>query len=331
MNIAVIGCGSIGKRHMKNILGLGEGHQIKAYDARPDRREEVRGNFPEVDVVDTSKGLFGNSEIAFICVPTAYHLEAVQAAIEAGCHIFMEKPISHSMNGVKEFLKVCEDRRLTVAVGYNLRFHPGILMCKKILDEERIGKVYSVRAEFGQYLPDWHPWERYQDFYMSKLTMGGGVLLDATHDIDYLHWFFGEIEEVAGYCLKSSNLEIESDDLVEAIVRFKSGLRGSIHLDLIQRMPRREFVAIGERGTLLWSHTENQVKLFEVGNDQWEIFPYQFNPNQTYVNEIKDFLSAVKEGREPAVPGRKAYHCLEVAEAIRHSAEHMRFVRVPVQ
>lgn len=331
MKITVIGCGSIGKRHISNILGLGEDYQVKAYDARPDRRREVKENFPEVEVLDTPKGLFEDSEVAFICIPTAYHLEAVQPAIEAECHIFLEKPISHSMKGVKEFLKVCEDKRLTVAVGYNLHFHPGILICKKILDEKKIGKVYSVRAEFGQYLPDWHPWERYQDFYMSKLTMGGGVLLDATHDIDYLHWFFGEIEEVAGYCLKISNLEIKSDDLVEAIMKFKSGLRGGIHLDLIQRTPRREFVAIGERGTLLWSYTEKQVKLFQVGNGQWEIFSYQFDPNQMYIDEIKDFFSAVKEGREPAVPGRKAYHCLEVVEAIRYSAEHMKFVRVPIE
>ncbi len=236
----VIGCGSIGKRHIGNLLSAGAG-KVTAHDVREDRRREVHEKFGIEVSGDLGAALSGNPDVAFVCSPTAFHLEHALRATRAGCHVFIEKPVSDSLAGLEELAGELAKRGRTSMVGCNFRFHPGLRQVKSLLDDGRIGRVISFRSRFGHYLPDWHPWEDYRDTYSARRDLGGGVLLDRIHEIDYAAWLFGKVDAVFAWTGHESRLETDTEDNAEIILRFRNGITGSVHLDYIRRRYARIF------------------------------------------------------------------------------------------
>src|SRR5262249_50073259 len=145
-------------------------------------------------------------DVAFITAPTRLHIPLALQAAEHGCHLFVEKPLADCLEGVERFLETVKERNLVTLVGCNLRFHPGLIQVKRLLEEGAIGRVIAARVEVGQYLPDWHPQEDYRQGYSARRELGGGVILDAIHEIDYVRWLLGEIVAVACFGGKLSRL-----------------------------------------------------------------------------------------------------------------------------
>jgi predicted dehydrogenase len=322
MRFLVVGCGSIGKRHIKNLVSLNAG-EILAFDTRADRRHEVRSQLG-VATMDEPEELWEyNPDVAIIATPTSTHVQFALQAAEHQCHFFVEKPLSDRLEGTRQLLDIAKKNNLVTLVGCNMRFHPGLKRVKRLLEEGAVGRVVAARAEVGQYLPDWHPWEDYRDSYSARRDLGGGIILDATHEIDYLRWMLGEAEAVSCFAGRLSCLEIDTEDTAAIIIRFVSGAIGEIHMDYVQRLYTRSCQIIGDEGTIHWDYTTGEVRWYCAATKKWHGFPdaRDWEPNKMYVDEMKHFLKCLAGEEKPALDVFEAIRVLEIALLAKTSSE----------
>ncbi len=232
----------------------------------------------------------------------------------------MEKPLSHSLDGVDELIREAAERNRTLQVGYNWRFHPGVQRVKALVEQGAIGRILWARAEFGQYLPDWRPWQDYRLSYTASRSKGGGIILESSHEIDYMRWIFGEVVQV--YCVAGalSDLQVDAEDTASMILRFDSGCIGEIHLDFVQRTPSRSCKVVGTEGTIIWDNTDSSVRVFTAHDDKWERIDVSCDRNDKYLAEMKSFLACLDGAQQPIVDADAARRVLEIATAARRSA-----------
>ncbi len=323
----VVGTGSIGERHCRNLTSLDQ--EVLAWDADAERLREVQGRVLGVTAVSSLQdGLRAEPVGTLICTPPARHLEAARCALDAGAHVFVEKPISHSSDGVPALMEEAARRGRLVMVGFNLRFLPSLGRVKALLDDKRVGKALAVRAEFGSYLPDWRPGRDYRENYAVRAALGGGILLDAIHELDYLLWLFGDVSEVFSIAGHVSDLAGDTEDLAEITLRFESGVLAQVHLDYLQRVYRRNLQVIGDAAVLAWDYVAHTVTVHGSETAPEEIRVADGDPNDMYLAEMRHFIRCI-EGREsPRVDGREALRSLRLVEAAKASARAGRWVRL---
>lgn len=306
MNVLVVGCGSIGRRHIGNILKMG-GHQVSAVDSVPAAAERAREMFKISVHNDLSKALDQKFDCVFISTPPSDHIPSALAAAKKGCHLFIEKPLSHDVHGIEELTHVVDDKKLITMVGCNMRFHPNIQFMKQFIESGRLGRLYSVYAEVGFFLPVWRPGTDYRANYAAKKDEGGGVLLDSIHEMDYVQWIAGEIKSVRCEAVHVSNLEIQTEDVAVVLMKFKNGAVGQLHLDYLQQDYSRGSKWIGEKGVLVWDMSQKQVRFFDNGEKRWSVvhaLKESYDLNEIYEDEIRSFFSAV----ENKVPPMSSLH-----------------------
>jgi predicted dehydrogenase len=326
--VLVAGCGSIGTRHIRNLQSLGIG-SLLVYDTIISRGEEV-ANELGVELVRTLDAAWGrNPTAAVIATPTALHLETAIEAAEHRCHLFIEKPLGASLEGVDKFLAlVCQNRLITL-VGCNMRFHPGVSTVKRLVEERIVGKLISAWAEAAQYLPDWHPAQDYRKGYSAQRRLGGGIILDAIHEIDYIRWIMGEITAVSCFAGKLSSLELDTEDTAALLLRFTDGTIGELHLDYVQRAYSRSCKIVGETGTIRWDYTKAGVDYYTASRGKWQSIPLpaDWQPNDMYLAEMQHWLNCLDGTEEPQLDAFEAARVLRIALAARESAETGRIVR----
>jgi len=325
MRFLVVGTGSIGQRHCRNLIALG--HAVLAWDVDPGRIMEA-GAVPGVTGPGSLEaGLAARPDGVLICTPPASHVALARRALAAGAHLFIEKPIAHVSDEVPKLIDEAERCGRLLAVGFNLRFLPSLRRVKALLDDKRVGKVLAVRAEFGSYLPDWRPGRDYRENYAVRAAQGGGILLDAIHELDYLGWLFGEVAEVLCAAGHVSDLAGDTEDLAEVTVRFESGALGQVHLDYLQRAYRRNLQVIGDTGVITWDYPTHTVTVLAPDTRPEAMSAADGDANDMYVEELRQFIRCI-EGREsPLVDGREALRSLRLVEAARTSARDGRWVR----
>lgn len=316
MKFLVIGLGSIGKRHIMNMISLGISQDdIAGIDPREDRRNETKRKFgitrlyPELDEVGSDTFA---CDAALICSPTSLHMKQAIRLAKEGIHLLIEKPLSNNLEGIHELSKLIEKNSIKVLVAYIFRFAPSVKKLKVALDSGVVGRPLYARGEFSEYLPDWHPWEDYRTFYMAQKTMGGGSILDQTHIIDLAHYLFGDIEQV--YCVNGrfSDLEVQSDDMAEIMARFKSGLNMSIHMDMFGRSHRKDMEIKGTQGNIIWNFYDYSVKVYHGQEKRWESWTFNKDPNEMYICEMQHFLDCIENNEEPMVPLEQGVHTMKV-------------------
>ncbi len=271
MRFLIAGYGSIGRRHFENLVALGE-RDISFYRTR-------RSTLP--DAALDGYPIFGDLQAALdlqpaavvVSNPTALHLEVAVPAAAAGCHLLLEKPISHTLEGIDRLLDAVVKGGGSVLVGYQFRFHPGLRRLADLLADGAIGRPLSFRAHWGEYLPGWHPWEDYRQGYSARPDLGGGVILTLSHPLDYARWLLGEVEAVWAFASRESDLALLVEDTAEIGMRFASGAIGSIHLNYTQQPPAHHLEIIGSEGTLRWDNMQGATRLFRAGGESWEILP----------------------------------------------------------
>ena len=321
MRFLVVGCGSIGKRHIRNLKTL-KGGDVIAHDVQPERCREVQQEYGVEAYARLEDALAQKPDVALICTPTSLHIPPTLSAARSGCHLFIEKPLSHSLEGLDELVDVVARKNLVTLVGCNMRFHPGIAKMKKLLESETIGKVLCARVQAGQYLPDWHPWEDYRYGYSANRSLGGGIILDGIHEIDYITWFLGEVSQVFCFSGKLSSLEIDTEDTAEILLQFRTGTIAEVHLDYVQRARGRSCQIIGEEGTILWDFSVKEVRLYRAQTKEWQVFPEEpdYDTNQMYIEEMKHFLQCFEGKAKPAQDVNAGKRALEIALAAKESA-----------
>jgi predicted dehydrogenase len=319
----VIGCGSIGRRHLRNLQRLGVARLVAA-DAVGDRAKAVANELGIFKADSIEQALSERPRAVVVAVPPHLHLTMAQAAIRATADVFIEKPISHSLEGVDDLIGCAAAAERFVAVGYNLRCHAAVIRMKAIVDEGSIGPVLMMRAEFGQYLPDWRPNQDYRAGYNARKEMGGGIILDASHEIDYVTWIGGRAVSVFCAAARLSTLDIAVEDAAVLTLRLAHGAIAEIHLDSIQRSYSRTCKIIGEQGTILWDYSSG-LRVLRPGKPAEDIAIVP-DPNDMYLEEMRHFLACVRRDESPMVDAAVGAEVLKVALGARRSAERVSVV-----
>ncbi len=325
MKALVLGCGSIGLRHVGHLRELGLS-DIQVADPSPSARDRVKAQFGIRALADSEEALSARPDAVLICTPADTHIPLVEKALAAGADVFVEKPLSTSLQGSEDLLrKVRADGRI-VQVGYNLRYHPAVRATKSILESGRLGRVVSGHLEFGLYLPKWWNNRDYRASYMANPDLGGGLLLDASHEIDLVLFFLGHVTEVAAYGGQLSSLEIRGLDVLKALLWTKEQALVSVHMDCVQPTYTRSFVLIGEDAALRWDcpngradGSVGRLLLCGRGSDGYEAVPIEGSPSETYVGELRDFLASISSKKPPAIGVESGIEVLRVATAIQES------------
>jgi predicted dehydrogenase len=317
----VIGCGSIGMRHVHNLRKLGV-TDIAAFDVSQDRRQEVGQRF-EIPVFDDLQTALAHGALAtVICTPTHLHLQHALEAARAGSNLFIEKPVAHSLDGLDELKLEVARHGLATLVGCNFRFHPGLRHVKTLVADGVAGSLVSARAQFGQYLPDWHPWEDYRGGYSAHRAMGGGVVLDRIHDIDYLRWILGEVSEVAAMMDHLSHIETDTEDTAEILFRFSSGVLGSVHVDYVRRTYNCSLELVGDLGTITWSYEGRKVRWYCASESAWRSLEWpRYDENEMYLEEMRHFLRVLKREELSELDVTEGARVLAIAVAAKQAAE----------
>lgn len=316
----VIGYGSIGKRHAENLKKLGIDVVLYRSKTGP------HSGFKEYYDLDEALKI---ADIVLITNPTSLHLQTAMKVAEAGKPMFIEKPLSHNLDDVDKFLKLVKKKEIPVMIGYNMRFHPALKRIKQLVEKKTVGKVLTANVSVGSYLPDWHPKQDYRTSYSSSSALGGGVLLDLSHEIDTALWLFGKAHYVSSVLGKVSNLSVDVEDVANLILEMKNDVVVEIHMDYLQKPAERSIEILCSEGTIKWSSNDNIVRMFYAKTDEWLSSPLdKFDNNHMYVEEVQHFIDCVKSSVKPIISEVDGKAVLDIVTAAKLSAKSGKVVEV---
>lgn len=341
MKYLIAGLGSIGRRHMRNLIALGE-RDIVLYRTRkstmPD--DELAGFPVETDLqIALEKH---KPDAVIVGNPTSMHLDVAIPAAEAGCFILLEKPISDSTERLDQLEAAVKRSGSKVLTAFQFRFHPGMVRAKQLISDGEIGRVISAHVHFGEYLPAWHPWEDYRKGYAARADMGGGVVLTQCHSLDYLPWLAGRAETVWGFTGKLSDLEVDVEDTAEIGLRLEGGALGNLHLDFNQQPPVHRFQIVGTKGSIHWDLSDGATRIYrasaasmetstgmgvKAGGD-WQTYPLPegWERNVMFVEQMKHFVAVVHGEAEPSCTLQDGIRVQRLIAAVHESQKSGRAI-----
>ena len=335
MKVLIIGLGAIGQRHLRNLSALlGDDLQVSAYRVRRLAHvvTEAMQVEPGADVEqkydikvfnDLDQALEAKPDLALICNPSSMHMSVALRATRAGCNLFLEKPLSHNLDGVEELIDEVEKRRLVGLVGYQLRYHPCIKRLKALVQGGSIGRIVAVRMEAGEYLPDWHPYEDYRQTYAARPDLGGGVVLTQIHEMDLIYGLFGLPERIFALGGHLTHLEIDVEDVSSILMECRADGRLTpihLHQDYIQRPPTRQYQVIGDSGKILVDLRAPSLTVYDRNGQLVEQTSFDdFKRNQLFLDQATHLLACCRGEQSPNVTIRDGAQSLRMALAAKES------------
>ena len=322
LKLLVVGCGSIGKRHAQVLWDMGA-RNLTACDPSEAQRQSMRELLPIETVADYDEALkTGGFDAVFILTPTAMHIDMTRRALEAGCHVFIEKPLAYTQEGVAEIKALAEKKGLALMVGFCFRYHEVLLRAKKLLDEGCIGRLINVRAFMGEPFAEIQP--NYLNMYYSKYS-GAFELI---HDLDLAIWYAGqEVEEVHSVYGSFSDMGMDSPDSIEMLLRFQDRMAATVHLDFYQHPRRRQIELMGVKGTItveFASWDRATLSWYNTDTRAWSVTEYPTARNDMFRDEDREFLLAVLGEGEITCTVDEACKSLGVVEKIYQIPEKYR-------
>jgi len=340
----MVGLGGVGQRHLRNLRALmGDDTTVLAYrsrglshvltdglNIRPNCDLETEYNVRVFS--DLTDALAERPDVTFICNPTSLHMPVALAAARAGSHLFIEKPLSHTIDGIDELADVVKARGLMALVGYQLRYHPCLRALHALIEQRVVGRILAVRIEAGEYLPGWHPYEDYRQMYASRRDLGGGVILSQIHELDYACWLFGRPTRVFAVGGHLSPLEIDVEDTASILMDVTmdgQAIPVHVHQDYIQRPASRTCQVIGDAGKILMDLREPSLRLFDGDGTAVALAPIApFERNQLFLDEMAHFLACVRGEQTPVATLADAALSLRVALAAKRSMDTRQVVEL---
>ena len=330
-HILIVGSGSVGRRHARNLAALG--CRISCMDPREDRRAELSHETPVIGAHATMDDALNGEHMDGVVVgsPTSFHVEQSTAALEAGLPVLLEKPVAIGLPEA-EALGRTVDRSANGAerllMGYTWRWWPPLARVRELLGQGAIGRLLHVQFHMSAHLADWHPWERYQDFFMASRALGGGALLDESHWIDLMLWLVGKPDWVMGEVNRISGLEIETDDNVDMLAGYSGGPRVTLHLDLYGRPHEKSIRFEGSEGTLLWSDDPSRIAIGRGSAKEWQEETFNGERNDMFVAVAKEFLDVIAGAPARTCTIKDGVEAMRVIEAVRRSSAEGRRIEL---
>ena len=321
MKFMIAGLGSIGRRHLRHLQALGQDDLLLFRTHKSTLSDDDLAGIPVE--TDLQAALAHKPDAVIVSNPTALHLDVAIPAAEAGCHILLEKPVSHSLEGLDRLSQAAKESGSKILVGFQFRYHPGLRQIAEILACGKVGRPISFRVHWGEYLPAWHPWEDYRKSYAAKQDLGGGVILTLTHPLDYLHWLLGPAAELWSFAGQYSDLELDVVDTAEIGLRFASGVVGSVHLNYSQRPPRHQLEIVCSEGTIRWDNDGPALEVYRADLAKWEQHPLPegFERDDLFSAQMRHFFRVAAGEAEPVCSLHDGVVALEIALAAHQSAE----------
>ena len=319
MKFLIAGLGSIGRRHLRNLRALGETDIILYRTHLSTLPDEELAGLPEE--TDLQRALDQKPDAVIVANPTSMHLDVAIPAVEAGCSILLEKPVSHNLDRLGDLAAAARRSHSRILVGFHFRFHPTLRKAAELLSAGAIGHIVSVRTHWGEYLPNWHPWEDFHQSYAARADLGGGVILTLTHPFDYLRFIVGEMESLWAFT-SAQNLNLDVEDTAEIGLRFVDGAVGSLHLNYNQQPSSHTLDIIGSNGVLHWDNADGILRLRRALASEWDTFlpPEGFERNVMFMDEMRHFLSVVQGEARPICRLEDGVIALKMALAAQESA-----------
>lgn len=321
MKILIAGMGSIGRRHLRNLLTLGEDDVLLYRTHLSTLSDEELASFP----VETDLGaaLAHHPDAVIIANPTALHLAVAIPAANAGCHLLLEKPVAAELDHqVADLQTAVEGAGVETLVGFQFRFHPVLIKVKALLDSGAVGRPLSFRGHWGEYLPGWHPWEDYRQGYAARQDLGGGVVNTLCHPLDYVRWLFGEVKSLCALTGQVSDLALDVEDVAEIVLTFSNGVIGSLHLDYFQRPPAHWLEITASGGHIRWNGTSGVAEIYYVSGDRWESIepPADFERNVLFLDEMRHFLALIDGDVPSSCSLMDGVQAMKLTQAVHDSA-----------
>jgi predicted dehydrogenase len=324
----VIGGGSIGSRHLKNLSALGV-DQLALVEPDEPRRTALANEVNAVGFSDMKAGFDWQPDFVVIATPSHLHDAAALMAARRGLDLFIEKPLAHTANHLDELSALVVQKNLISMVGCNIRFHPGPMAIKELLENGKLRKILFSRIQVGSYLPEWRPTQDYRRNYAAKAETGGGCILDCIHEIDLALWYLGPASRVFCHAAHVSSLEIETEDVASIILQHTSGATSEIHLDYVQRSYQRDCQIVGELGSIFWDFNDGNVRFYDAGDRKGTVLAQleNWSTNDMYVAEMKHFLSCIESRKQTTLPIPDGTDLMRLVFAAKLSAKTGQFIR----
>ncbi len=326
MKILIAGLGSIGRRHFRNLLALGEKDLVLYRTHKATLSDDELTGYPvETNLAEALEK--HQPRAVIVANPTALHLEVAIPAAEAGCAILLEKPIAEDLSRVDELRRAAALNGNRILVGFQFRYHPTLNKARELIKSGALGQVLTAHVHWGEYLPNWHPWEDYRQSYAAREDLGGGVIRTLTHPLDYLRYLLGEVESLQAFQGHISPLELAGvEDIAEIGLKFSSGAIGGVHVNYFQRPPVHRLEIVGTAGTLRWDNSDGILNFFRVPDAfgtwsaepgatvQEQYHPFEgFERNQLFLAQTSHFLAVADGKARPRCSLEDGIRALEMA------------------
>lgn len=318
----VIGCGSIGERHASN-LAARDDTQITVHDADSSKAESLADKIGVNRAPELGEALAGDTDFALVCTPPDTHVELSRQVLRSGTHLFIEKPLSHTLEGVAELQKMVNQRNLTAMVACNMRFHPPVVRIQEWLNQRRIGRLEFIRLRYGNYLPDWRPGD-YRESYSADAEKGGGIILDAIHEFDIARHWLDDVESIYCSAGKFGDLDIKTEDTAEILIEDEGRMLAEIHMDYLRPQRARTYELLGTDGMIRWEGIGKDPERSRVEyrgmNGGHEEVVLEDDMNTMYADEMSHFLDCIGKQCSPVVGIKEGAEALKIALAAKRSS-----------
>ena len=318
LRVAVVGTGSIGRRHLATLLRLGCRDLVAVSEHA--RRRGLAVDGVDVSVRHRLADVLGHVNLVVVATPTAHHPDQAAAALDAGAHVLVEKPVGATSAGLDDLVALAEARGLVAAAGHQFRFEPGLLALRAMVQAGALGTVLTVEAHQGEHLADYHPGEDYRTGYAARRDLGGGVLRTQIHHLDHLDWIFGPLERVYAAGGHRTDLEIDVEDTATYLFRSAGGTPVQGHLDYRQRPKVVSLLVVGTAARAAWDHYGGRLVVTPTApGAEPEVRTWPYDRDAMFAAQMRDVLDAVRTGRPPRTPLRDGIRAVRLVEAIERS------------
>ena len=303
--IAVIGLGNIANRHRRNLKTLYPDAQIIVMSASGRMpAEEISDS--DIIVATLEEILSAEVDFAIVASPATFHALHTIPLLKAKVPVLIEKPVTASNEDANGIIACLTECTTPVAVAYCLRYLPSMQVVQKFLAEQAIGQLYNAHIEIGQYLPDWRPSKDYRTSVSANEHLGGGALLELSHELDYVEKILGPLTLEHAILRSTQELQLNVEDIADLILRTEDNAVVQIHLDFLQKKAYRKCRFMGSSGTIEWDLIKNEVQLITAKCTQIVYSEPDWDKNQMYLAMVQDFVAQIKN---------TANYCVTVSEA----------------